>query len=251
MKVFEIRDNIDIYGYLFCVNNYSDYYIEINSNNLNQDVFFKMFLDKKENTINYTWARRFIEERVIPANRQNINDILLNNGMNEYNELEMFIASNGRSSMDNTYLRKIKEEDIIEEIRERRKRRIIDFIQEENKLIVFFMDGASKLYEITNQDDLKYINNTDASLSVFGNEIIFNSKVRFSYDYLYANGKYCDISYSGILNYMNKNLIRNSDISEELNISRQGVNKKLKSSKFININNNYLRNELVLYKGNH
>lgn len=249
MKIFEIRDNLNIYGYLFCNNNYSDYYIEINNDNLNQDVFFKMFLDNNINVINNFWAKRWIEERVIPSNRQNINDILLNNNMISYNELELFIKAYGRSSMDNEYIKRIDENELINNVSERRKKRILDFIKDENRLICFFMNGKTKVYTIKNED-IKYIN-TKPFLSIFGNEIIFNSKIRYNYDYLYYNGIDMVLNYSALKDYLENNLISQKEICEELNISRQGVNKKLNKGDLISYNNNYIKNEIALFRGNH
>ena len=111
------------------------------------------------------------------------------------------------------------------------------------------MNEKTKVYTIGNED-LKYTN-TNPFLSIFGNEIIFNSKVRYNYDYLYDNGIDMELNYSALKDYFKNNLISRKEISEELNISRQGVNKKLSKGDFTLFNNNYLKNELVLYKGNH
>lgn len=248
MKVFEIRDINNIYGYLFSNDDYSDYYIEINDE-VKQDIFFQMFLDNNECIINNDWTKKWIEERVIPNNRQNINDILKNSKIEKYNELELFIKVKGRSSMDNSYLKEIKIDDITSNIKERRKRRIREYIYDNNTLIVFFMDNKTILYKIDDQDLLKYMNN-GSFLSIFGCEIVFTRKIRLSYDFLYKNGKVIDISYDTIIKYLAENLCTQREVILDLGYSRQYLHILSKNDILKPIKKDvYLKNDVILYKG--
>ena len=58
-------------------------------------------------------------------------------------------------------------------------------------------------------------------------------------------------NYSALKDYLENNLISQKEICEELNISRQGVNKKLNKGDLISYNNNYIKNEIALFRGNH
>lgn len=52
-------------------------------------------------------CREFIDERMIPPGRQNIGEILKRMGLNEYNQLAMFLYFNGRAVQDNFSIKEI------------------------------------------------------------------------------------------------------------------------------------------------
>ena len=243
MKIFEIRNKSDIYAYLFVSDNYNYCYIEINERALDQPIFFHMFLEKGIKTIDNEWTRKWINERVIPVNRQNIKDILKDNGMLYYDEVLMLIKVKGKSSMDDNYLNEIKYEKICENVLKRLEHKIIDFMYDDLKLIIFFKTNVTKIYNI---DDLKINEDNKPFLSPLGNEIIFNTKIRFSYDYLYEKGNDLDFSYNALINYLKDNLYSSNMFSEELNVTRQNVN-YLKKTRKLNevISGIYLKNDVL------
>lgn len=57
------------------------------------------------------WARRFVKERVIPPDRQNIGMILRDVGIGYYAEFPLLEYTSGRCCMDEFYLEEIKTED--------------------------------------------------------------------------------------------------------------------------------------------
>ena len=54
------------------------------------------------------WARRFVKERVIPADRQNIGMIMRQLNMKKYSEFPILEYTSGRCCMDDFYLEEIK-----------------------------------------------------------------------------------------------------------------------------------------------
>lgn len=240
MKALEIRNKENIYAYMFYTNNPDDtYYIELNENAVDYPVFFHLFIEKNKYVINNYFSEKFLNERIIPYERQNIGSILRENHMYNYNPIEFYIRAHGKSSMDDLFIRKIKLEEILDNVKERRKHLIKDFIVlKNNKMIIFFINGESKIIDIDNNLNKPF-------LSTFGEEIIFDSKYRFDYDYLYNNGKNFPLLYDDLLNYMNDNIINSGDICEKYSISRQYVNQK--KEEFIRINNNlYLKNDVLV-----
>lgn len=53
------------------------------------------------------WARRFVKERVVPPDRQNIGMILRDVGMQYYDEFPLLVYTSGRCCMDDFYLEEI------------------------------------------------------------------------------------------------------------------------------------------------
>ncbi|MCM1498051.1 MAG: hypothetical protein NC124_06245 [Clostridium sp.] len=58
------------------------------------------------------WARRFVKERVVPSDRQNIGMILREAGIPYYSEFPLLVYTNGRCCMDDFYLEEIAEENV-------------------------------------------------------------------------------------------------------------------------------------------
>lgn len=62
-------------------------------------------------SIDDKWARRFVKERVVPPDRQNIGMIMRKVGMEYYSEFPLLVYCSGRCCMDDFYLEEIKEKD--------------------------------------------------------------------------------------------------------------------------------------------
>lgn len=56
------------------------------------------------------WARRFVRERVVPPDRQNIGMILRELGMGYYSEFPLLVYTSGRCAMDEFFLEEILEQ---------------------------------------------------------------------------------------------------------------------------------------------
>ena len=54
------------------------------------------------------WARRFVEERVVPSDRQNIGTIMRQLHKKKYSEFPILEYTSGRCCMDDFYLQEIK-----------------------------------------------------------------------------------------------------------------------------------------------
>ncbi len=55
------------------------------------------------------WARRFVRERVVPPDRQNIGMIMREVGMTYYSEFPLLVYTSGRCAMDEFYIEEIEE----------------------------------------------------------------------------------------------------------------------------------------------
>ena len=244
LKIFAIKNKTKTYGYLFIDLENDDCYIELNEGLDDYPVFFDIFIRKNKYIIESYWTRKWIEERVIPADRQNINDILRDNGFPYYNELLMIIASKAHSSMDDNFLEEIKYKNIDNIVIERRKHLIKDFIylKEKNKSIVFFENDESRIINLKTKNNKPFINS-------FGSELISTSTEFYSYDEIYRNGEDIPISYNDLLNYINDNILSTNKIKTEFDYSRQYVNKLKKEKKIYELNDNlYSYNNLKTYK---
>lgn len=65
---------------------------------------------KGQRRIEGEWARRWVSERVTPSGRQNLGAVLKANGLDFYDEFDLFLAAYGRCAQDDFYLRELEEQ---------------------------------------------------------------------------------------------------------------------------------------------
>lgn len=66
------------------------------------------FIEKGEKVIGKEWSLRWVKQRVIPSERQNIGQILRENDMEYYDEFPLLLKNQGRSCQDECYLEEIE-----------------------------------------------------------------------------------------------------------------------------------------------
>jgi len=221
---------------------YDDCYIELNEGLEEYPIFFQSFINKNKYTINSYWTYKWINERIVPYERGNINSILKDNKIPYYNELLLLISSKGNSSMDDNYIEEIKESDLDDKIKNRMEYHIIDFIPLDNQLIVFLKNNKSYILDNLNEKEIPF-------LSIFGNEIIYNSKDRYDYLFIRDNGKEFPLSYNALIHYINNNVLTSKEIVDQFGFSRQYLNSLKKENNILSLKNGlYILNSIKLFK---
>ena len=85
--------------------------------------------------------------------------------------------------------------------------------------------------------------------SIFGNEIIYNSKDRYDYLFIRDNGKEFPLSYNALLHYINNNVLTSKEIVDQFGFSRQYLNSLKKENNILSLNNGlYILNSIKLFK---
>ena len=109
LKKFLIYDkwlNDKKVGILTYDDNTSEFSIEVDKNLTPQEApfIFEHFMEKGQYTIPKEWSLKWVQERIIPSNRQLIGVIMRNLGVPEYTEYNMLIAMGGRCTNDGCYI---------------------------------------------------------------------------------------------------------------------------------------------------
>lgn len=109
MRKFSIRNKAyddKIVAFLYYDEKKKTYRIEIPENIKSTDapLIIADFIEKNQREIGNEWSYRWVKQRVVPAERQNIGQILKKNGMQYYDEFSMLIGNQGRSCQDECYL---------------------------------------------------------------------------------------------------------------------------------------------------
>ena len=148
MKLFAIRDESaevqkDL-AYLLYYETEKKFYIELpeDADPWETPMLLSSFAGDGVKTVNAYWSKVWVQQRIVPADRQNLGQILKDNHLKEYDEYALLMLGMGRCAQDDCYLVPMEEEALPAEIRGRFNMRIEDSVPlDEYHMLVFFRDG--------------------------------------------------------------------------------------------------------------
>ena len=76
-------------------------------------MLFIPFIEKEQRVIPPEWALVCVHERIPPVNRQNISEILIANGHEEYDALILLLAGEGRCCQDEFMVREVALDELV------------------------------------------------------------------------------------------------------------------------------------------
>ncbi len=242
MKIYEIIDN-DNKSYIGCLIYYEksdDYIVELvdGIDEWDAPFLFDKYVRAGEYTIPRKASRLWVEERVIPSDRQNIGAILRNHKMKEYNVQKLLDVSKGKCAQDNLYLR------LINELPEYINRRFKDYLSEcvalsDNRLLCFFNNGITKISHLSQYTDIDKIDSILRNENVYktcciatgGRCVTFNDSIDISYKELINRGEDINISLEDFLTFTKQNILDTTESCMMLDCSRQNISYFIKSEK--------------------
>ena len=109
MRKFEVRNPVygdKVIAYLYYDEISREYKMELLDNVKFTEAppILSEFIEKGQKEIGNEWSKRWVQQRVVPPERQNIGQILRENGMQFFDEFPLLIKNNGRSCQDECYL---------------------------------------------------------------------------------------------------------------------------------------------------
>lgn len=256
MKTCLIKDevnNLEL-GFLFYFENKDIYIVELNDELKENDVpiFFLPFIKRNEYTIDIKWSKVFVEKRIVPSERQNINSILKNNNLKNYDEYKLLILSKGRCSQDDLSVTAYDND-----LPLWAKKRL-----ENNIKTATYIDAHKYLLEVgkemmvvdiesylkNNRTFFNLLNSQGTFKKIPGGSGIYHDEQHFIMlkDLKTMEVKYLDEA-KLYQRYFNSNIIDTNEASKILNCSRQYINslvnngrldvyKELKSTKLFKLN---------------
>ena len=107
-REFEILNSRDELQGVLIAKGKNEFEIMLDKQNTDAlDIAFRQWKDKGFTVVPENLSKSWVEERVIPPNRQGIEEVLIDFGIEQYNLLDMLLATNGRCQLDSSYLREI------------------------------------------------------------------------------------------------------------------------------------------------
>ena len=224
MKIFAIRDETDDarkdLAYLFYYETDKRFYTELpdNADPWETPLLLSSFAQKGEYSVNAYWSKLWVQQRVVPPDRQNIAQILRDNGLKSYDEYELMMLCAGRCEQDDYYLEPIDESMLPEEIVRRFSMKVKDVVPLQNCcLLVSFSDGTTK------KCDLTELFEKTQRFSILGKRPDYFSHVRIQSDgYGVQWDENLTISYP-VLYKMGKSVLATADEQSILDYTPVGV----------------------------
>ncbi len=266
MKIFAIRDECDKQNtdlaYLFYYENERRFYIELpdNADPWKTPLLLASFAKRGEHTINAYWSKLWVQQRIIPSDRQNLGQILRDNRLCEYDEYALLMLSMGRCAQDDYYLAEIDESGLPIEITSRFEKRVDDVVPlSEMHLLVFFRDGITRKCDMRQiiGDDIRFtpvLNSTElfktVSVQTGGYGISWGENLGIDGNTLYISGETVPLSMTDFNSFVESRIVSSSEAAELLNCSRQNINDLIRRGKLHPVksspkNKLFLRSEVV------
>lgn len=99
------------------------------------------FVKKGKRSVDPYWSQVWVEQRIVPRERQNLGTILRDNGLEEYDPCRLLILSDGRCAQDDCFIVPLPEKKIPGELRRRLSLRLSGFLHSGDHSLLFFRDG--------------------------------------------------------------------------------------------------------------
>ena len=266
MKIFAIRDEAaDVQkdlAYLLYYELEKRFYIELpeGAEPWETPLLLDSFVKQNETTINSYWSKVWVQQRIIPTDRQNIGEILRDNQLEEYDEYELLTLAMGRCAQDDYYLVPMDEKDLPEEIRKRFATRIEDVLPlDDYCLLVFFGDGIIKKCDLKKHFEKtkgfqillkkpEYFEHVQMQTGGYG--VAWDVNMSISDSMLYRMGKMVPLTAADFRNFVTHRVINAAEAAELLGCSRQNIidltkRGKLHPLKTSDKNTLYLKSEIL------
>lgn len=266
MKIFAIRDEstnnqVDL-AYLFYYKVEKQFHIELpeNADPWEMPLLLSSFAKNGETSINAYWSKMWVQQRIVPIDRQNLGQVLKDNNLKEYDEFGLLMLSMGRCAQDDYYLVPIEEAQLPEYMQKRFAMLIEDILPLDNySLLVFFRDGAVKKciikesYEHAPSFQVLFRNKDyfyAVNLQTGGHGVEWDVNLGISAATLYRIGESIPLTVSDFQNFVVHRVVNVAEAAEILNCSRQNIDYLAKTGKLHPIkasgkNTLYLKNEVL------
>ena len=239
MKIFAIRSDSmrkakDL-AYLIYYENEKTFYIELpqDADEWETPLILSSFLKKGERTVDAYHTKMWVQQRIVPSDRQNLGQILKENGLDSYDEFDLLMLSKGRCAQDDYYVQAISRERLPADFEERFNRRIEDVVPLHNEnLLAFFRNGKIKKCDVASYVDRANARSVLSSYEKFGAVeiqtdgygVAWGTILSISNEKLYDMGTEIDLRPDDFKCFAVNRIISVAEACEILDCSRQNVN---------------------------
>ena len=245
MRLFAIKDETmsrdAILGYLVYHETSKTFYIELPDgvDGWELPLLLSSFAERGEYSIDSTWSRRFVQQRIVPQDRQNIGQILRDNGLKEYDEFSLLMLTMGRCEQDDCYLEEVPSDPLPELLSRRWKTKVVEIVPLEcPRLLVFFRNETAKVVDVRQLSSsaiAPYLANQERFNTVevqpegFG--VYWNDQAMLAHRALYSHGMTVPLTVDVLHHYVQNRVVSASEACRILDCSRQNIDDLMRRDK--------------------
>lgn len=216
---------------------------------------FASYVKRGVFTIPRSDSLAFVRNRIIPPSRQNIDMILKNHHLKEYDEMKFLELSEGRCSQDSLYVKPVKE--LPEYVRRRQERNVNEccILKNRKLLCVFADDTVSKIdmNRLAGIKDVDKIMNNDplfasCKVGAGGYFITFGNSIDIPAPTLYKEGDRIALTGSELLDFARDGFADTTQACNILDCSRQNLSYIVRQGYLVPVKENVKGN--LYLKGN-
>ena len=263
MRVFAIKDDEQpkdrVLGYLLYFEKAKSFYIELpdSADPWDTPLLLSSLLARGEHTVNAYLSGLWVQQRIIPPDRQNLGQVLKENGLTEYDEFALLMLGHGRCAQDAYYLEEV--DALPQEILDRWKTKVEDVVPlGEKRLLVFFRDDVVKICSIaklaaSDSSLAPVIHNDDVFRTVRvqtdGYGVSWGERLCVANEQLYRSGEPVPLTLDDFRSFIADRVVNTAEAQEMLGCTRQNINDLIRRGKLHPIredakNKLYLKNEI-------
>lgn len=233
---YEKRNDL---AYIFYYPKKKEWYIELPRGIDEWELPFILdtFARRGEWSVNSYWSRKFVEERIVPPDRQNISSILQYNHLDEYDEFALFLIADGRCAQDECYIEEISLDEVPTDILKRRSEYVETATYFDGSLLVTMKNGEVFLVDLERAKDkhdwlgrlLSYANwKNGLRVDCDGNSVMFSQSRSISAEYLRQNGSRLPFDVTVLREYACNEIISTGTAMKILDCTRQNIDDLVK-----------------------
>lgn len=261
MKIFAVKDSNDssdkILAYLFYYEINKEFYIELplDVDMWEAPLLLSTFVEKGIYSVDSFFSKLWVDQRIVPPDRQNLGHILRDNKLKEYDEYKLLLLGEGRCAQDEYYITPISYHMLPEEIRYRFNQKLVDITPlSDFGMIAFFRNGLTKkcnlkpfiennrLYRHILADDSLF---REVQMQTDGYGITWGEQLSISCYDLFKTGTLLPLSASDFHDFIIYRTVGTSETCELLECTRQNVDDLVRRDKLSPIRC-YAKNKLFL-----
>ena len=252
MKLFAIRnDDRTACAYLMYFPRSKEFVIELpaNADPWETPVLLSSFAEKGIFSIDPYHSRIWVQQRIVPYERQNIGQVLKDNGLKAYDDFSLLVKADGRCAQDDYYIERLDVSELPREIKNRSEKRIDGAVPlgDGNYLLTFY-NGKVKKCDVRQlvgrREDMSAFIKTrpdqldKARISAGGCVLGWGEKLYISYTDIYDAGKPIPLSGGELKEIICQSIADTAEVCEILGCTRQYVNELVVSGKLRPIKTN-------------
>lgn len=247
MKTFAIKDSTvsreKPLAYLLYYEVPRMFFIEIpeETSEWEAPLLLSSFVKRKKYTVDDFWSKKWVQQRIIPPDRQNLGEILRENGLEEYDEFSLLLLAEGRCAQDDCYIEPVEPAEVYERMRERFGRKIRSAIPlpEENVLLFFENESVRKCSlekKMSEKRQFQPLRNDPAAFARMkvlpgGNGICWGEFLSIPSEELYQMKEQVPLTAADFNIYIEHEVISTAEAAKRLECTRQNIEDLIRRNK--------------------